>query len=70
MVLNFSGAADPMIKILVYCLFWSVVNKSFPWQKIHGWIFNTVATDILVLKHQAICDHSADQISILYFQNV
>ena len=30
----------------------------------HGCIISTVATDALVLKHQSISIHSADQISI------
>ena len=30
----------------------------------HGYILSTVATDILVLKHQAISIHSATQISL------
>ena len=29
----------------------------------HGCILSTVATDVLVLTHQAISNHSADQIS-------
>ena len=32
--------------------------------EMHGCKFSTVATDALVLKHQAISIHSADQISI------
>ena len=30
----------------------------------HGGLLSTVATDALVLKHQAISTHSADQIAI------
>ena len=30
----------------------------------HGWLLGTVATDALVLKHQAISKHSADQLFI------
>ena len=30
------------------------------WLETHGCVFSTVATDALVLKHQAISTHSAD----------
>ena len=32
--------------------------------EIHGCVLNTMVTDALVLKHQAISDHNADQIPI------
>ena len=28
--------------------------------EMHGWVLNTEANDALVLKHQAICYHSAE----------
>ena len=34
----------------------------------HGCILSTVATDALVLKHQTISTHSADQICIAFDQ--
>ena len=34
----------------------------------HECVLSTVATDALVLKHQAICIHSADEISIVLGQ--
>ena len=34
-------------------------------QETYGCIFNTVATDALVLKHQAISIHSVDEILIV-----
>ena len=33
--------------------------------EIHGYILSSVATDALVLKHQAISTHSTDKIVIL-----
>ena len=33
-------------------------------QEMHGYILNTLATDAVVLKHQVISIHSADQTSI------
>ena len=39
------------------------MNNDLTWHKqleTHGCIFSTVATDALVLKHQAISIHSAD----------
>ena len=34
----------------------------------HGYLFSIVATDALVLKHQAISIHTADEISIALHQ--
>ena len=34
--------------------------------KMNGYVLSTVAADALVLKHQVICVHSADQIYPLY----
>ena len=38
------------------------------WLKTNGCVLNTVATDALVLKHQAISIHSANQILIVLDQ--
>ena len=36
--------------------------------EMHGCILSIVATDALVLKHQAISTHSADEIFVLLYQ--
>ena len=37
-------------------------------QETHGCVVSTVATDVLVLKHQAISIHNADQTFIVFDQ--
>ena len=51
-IINDNGSKVPVVATLTH--------KQL---EIHGCILNTVATDGLVLKHQAISSHIADQIS-------
>ena len=56
-----------MLQILMV-YFHSKAKLTHKQLEMHGYIFSTVATDVLVLKHQAISIHSAEQISIVLDQ--
>ena len=74
-----SGISKDFIKMLLYvapglchvCVMsphWMGIYEFFLTPKqlgMHGCVLNTVATDALVLKHQAISIHSADKMSIV-----
>ena len=44
------------------------MNLTHTQLEMHGVIINTVATDVLVLKHQAMSSHNADRIFIVLDQ--
>ena len=56
--------STPLIKDAV----WIVEHLRYKFMQMHECIFNTVATDALVLKHQPINTHNADWIFIILDQ--
>ena len=55
----------PGVTLLIRLMFYMAKHLTHNWLKTHGCVISTETTDALVLKHQAISSHSADEISIV-----